>query len=99
MHFNRRYADSTNGVLQGDRRVCVSAGIEHKAMRTGSSLYEGNQFTLGVCLREVALKSEVRTLGGALCPDLVERQRPINGAFAGAEQIEIGPVQYVDGFT
>lgn len=97
--FDHRHRDSPDRIIEGDRAVGESPGIEDYRPRTfGAGLVKPvDEMPLVVRLAHVDREAELACPVFEAAGNLIQRLRAINLRLARAEKVEVGAVQHIDG--
>ena len=95
MHFDEGQRNAEDGIAQRDAGVGEGAGVQDQeldALRL-RLLHGIDQLMLGIALAGGELVAQVPRQRGAARNDGVQGVRAVESRFAGAQQVQVGPVQ------
>src|SRR5215208_4351193 len=95
--FDERHGHGGEGVAEGEARVAVGAGVDHRAGRAPAQrLHGAHELTLAVVLRALHLGPQLAPDVAQASLDLGERGATVKLRLARSEEIEVGTIQYCD---
>lgn len=100
MHLDKRNVHADQRVPQRDARMCQGPGVYDDGIdfvgSRGVDAVDERAFVVGLQVRE--RDREARALAGRRADDVGEGGAAVDGGLACAEEVEVGAIEYEDGF-